>query len=193
MEKVCVFCGSNAGNNPAYREAAENLAMELVERNITLVFGAGNIGLMGILADTVLQHGGKAIGVIPDFLKTKEVAHTGLSQLIVVKSMHERKQIMADLSDGFIAMPGGFGTLDELCEILTWAQLGLHGNPIGLLNVHNYFTGLVDMFDHMVDEGFLHPKNRAMVINGVVPDVLLNRMDKYEPPDVSKWLDRALT
>lgn len=191
MNHLCVFCGSNAGHNPVYTQAAVELGQLMASRNIGLVYGGGNVGLMGIIADACLEAGGKVTGVIPEFLLAKEVGHTGLTEMIVVKTMHERKQRMADLSEGFIAMPGGFGTLDELCEILTWAQLGLHGFPIGLLNVNHYFQPLVNMFDHMAEERFLHPQNRSMVLLHDRPEELLALMDTWQPPNVEKWMDRA--
>ena len=191
MKNLCVFCGSNAGADPIYTQAAQELGKLMAERDMTLVYGGGNVGLMGVIADECLNHGGKVIGVIPNFLQDKEVGHDGLTKMIVVKTMHERKQIMADLSDGFVAMPGGFGTMDELCEILTWSQLGLHSNPIGLLNINGYYEHLKILFDHMVDQRFLHPQNRATVLSHSQPAQLLRMMDQYEPPDVEKWLDRA--
>ena len=191
MKNLCVFCGSNAGADPIYTQAAQELGKLMAERDMTLVYGGGNVGLMGVIADECLNHGGKVIGVIPNFLQDKEVGHDGLTKMIVVKTMHERKQIMADLSDGFVAMPGGFGTMDELCEILTWSQLGLHSNPIGLLNINGYYDHLKILFDHMVDQRFLHPQNRATVLSHSQPEQLLRMMDQYEPPDVEKWLDRA--
>ncbi|MEM6343004.1 MAG: TIGR00730 family Rossman fold protein [Bacteroidota bacterium] len=193
MKSICVFCGSNTGSNPVFTEAAVQLGQSLAARNIRLVYGAGNVGLMGVIADACLAAGGKVLGVIPGFLKAKEVCHTGLSELIVTETMHERKQIMADHSDGFIAMPGGFGTLDELCEILTWAQLGLHANPIGLLNVAAYFDHLIQMFDHMVGERFLAQANRELVLADVQPEALLQKMIDFDPPEVEKWLDRSRT
>ncbi|WNJ20969.1 TIGR00730 family Rossman fold protein [Pontibacter sp. G13] len=191
MQHICVFCGANSGGDPVYREVAQALGQVLADRSIELIYGAGNVGLMGIIADQVLASGGQVKGVIPNFLMQKEVGHTGIQELILTDTMHERKQIMADLSDGFIAMPGGMGTMDELCEILTWGQLGLHNKPIGILNVDGYFTPLLEFFDSMVEKKFLHPKNRAMVLSHTDPEELLNLMDQYQPPDVEKWLDRA--
>jgi uncharacterized protein (TIGR00730 family) len=156
---ICIFCGSGAGNNPVYAEAAKELASLLCETNSTLGYGGGNIGLMGILADQVLNKGGKVIGVIPDFLMQKEVGHTSLTQLEIVGSMHERKRRMADLADAFIALPGGWGTLDELAEILTWKQLGLIQASVGILNTHQYFDSLLLQMQIMVREGFLQSKN----------------------------------
>lgn len=157
---ICVFCGSGLGNNSGYAEAARSLAIALTQFNHTLVYGGANIGLMGVLADMVLQGNGSVIGVIPDFLLKREVAHQHLTQLIIVDSMHERKKRMADLSDAFIAMPGGWGTLDELAEILTWQQLGIINKPIGILNINNFFDSLLEQMSKMVDEGFL--KNSSL-------------------------------
>ncbi|MBL7873202.1 MAG: TIGR00730 family Rossman fold protein [Cyclobacteriaceae bacterium] len=153
---VCVFCGSGKGKNPVFAEAAQEMAFHLFNSHSTLIYGGGNIGLMGVLADRIMELGGKVIGVIPDFLLKKEVAHKGISQLEVVDSMHERKRRMADLADIFIALPGGWGTLDELAEILTWKQLGLIEGEIGILNTNNYFDALLSQMKTMVDEGFLH-------------------------------------
>ncbi len=162
---VCVFCGSSTGTDSVYAEAARETGRLLASGGHTLVYGGGNIGLMGILADTMLEGGGRVVGIIPDFLMNREVGHRGLSELIVVQSMHERKKRMADLADTFIALPGGWGTLDELAEILTWRQLGLIDQPIGLLNVSQFFTPLVDQMNRMAEKGFLHPANlRYLVI-----------------------------
>ena len=189
MQNICVFCGSNAGRHPAYAEAARQLGALLARRGLHLIYGGGKVGLMGILADAVLAAGGQVTGVIPGFLQAKEVGHDGLTEMIVVETMHTRKAIMAERADGFIALPGGFGTMDELCEILTWAQLGLHRLPIGLLDVRGYFRSLNSLFDHMADEGFLHQKNREMLLTQEDPERLLDMMGQYRPPDVAKWLD----
>ncbi len=191
MKSICVFCGANSGKAKSFGEAAIKLGQYMAQNEIKLVYGAGNIGMMGIIADAVLEAHGYVIGVIPDFLKAKEVCHTGLQELLVTANMHQRKEIMADRSDAFIAMPGGYGTLDELAEILTWAQLGLHSKPIGLLNVNGYFDSLIRFFDDMVEKGFLHPKNRHMVITDSQPEGLIAKMKAYTPPDVEKWLDRS--
>lgn len=191
MKSVCVFCGSNPGNQSVFSQQAIALGKVLVKKNMKLIYGAGNVGLMGVIADAMLEEGGEVVGVIPHFLMAKEVGHTGLSELIEVETMHQRKQIMADLSEGFIAMPGGFGTMDEVCEILTWAQLGLHAHPVGLLNVGGYYEPLIQLFDNMVAKGFLHPKNRELVLIHEDPEKLLQLMDDFEAPDVEKWLDRA--
>ena len=173
---LCVFCGSSSGLNGIYTQAAKDLSKLIGENHHTLVYGGGNIGLMGILADGVLQHNGKVIGVIPEFLVQKEVAHLGLSSLEVVRSMHERKQRMADISDAFIALPGGWGTLDELAEILTWHQLGLIKKPIGLLNINSYFTFLIHQMDLMVSEGFLPKETRDKLVVSETPTNLLTML-----------------
>lgn len=170
---ICVFCGSSLGNNAVYVQAAQELAHLFVQSNSSLVYGGGNIGLMGIMADTILVKGGQVIGVIPDFLLKKEVGHKGITELIVVNSMHERKKRMADLADAFIAIPGGLGTLDELAEILTWKQLGLIDKPIGLLNTNSYFTPLIAQMEKMVDEGFLKHHSFADLIIQQSPQKLL--------------------
>ena len=164
IHRVCIFCGSSMGRQPLYAEAAEALSRYLVRNNVGIVYGGASCGLMGRIADVALASGGEVIGVMPRMLVDKEIAHRNLSQLFVVNSMHERKATMADLSDAFIALPGGFGTLDEFCEILTWAQLGIHSKPCGLLNVGGYFDPLLHLFDHAVAEGFLKPHNRKLVI-----------------------------
>src|SRR6185437_2275534 len=191
--RICVFCGSNSGSRAAYTKAAEELGQLLARKKLALVYGGGRIGLMGSIADTVLKEGGEVIGVIPESLVRREVAHTGLSDLRVVQTMHERKAQMAELANAFIALPGGFGTLDEFCEILTWAQLGLHGKPCGLLNVEGYFDPLLALFDRAVDDGFLHPKHRSMLITADDPERLLEEMVKYRAPEVEKWLARTDT
>ena len=188
FQRICVFCGSNMGISKAYRDAAVALGRLLAERHIELVYGGGNIGLMGVLADTVLDAGGRAIGVIPNSLMVKEVGHLGLTELRVVNSMHERKALMADLSDGFIAMPGGFGTFEEFCEIVTWSQLGIHAKPCGLLNVESYYDPLLELFDHSVREGFLHEENRRLVLEERDPARLLESLGRFQAPAVSKWI-----
>jgi uncharacterized protein (TIGR00730 family) len=166
------------------------MGRELVRRNIGLVYGGGNVGLMGIIADAVLKAGGEAQGVIPENLMALEVGHKGLTKLHVVHSMHERKALMADLSDAFVAMPGGFGTLEEFCEVLTWTQLGLHAKPCGILNILGYYSPLLAMFDHAVEERFLKLENRALVLAGESPTDLLQAMDEWRPVRVEKWLSR---
>ncbi|HZD30218.1 MAG TPA: TIGR00730 family Rossman fold protein [Candidatus Angelobacter sp.] len=188
FRRVCVFCGSNSGINPAYRDAAVTLGRLLVERNIELVYGGGKIGLMGALADAVLSAGGKVTGVIPESLMAKEIGHPGLTDMRVVKSMHERKALMADLSDGFIAMPGGFGTFEEFCEVVTWSQLGIHVKPCGLLNVDAYYDPLLELFDRAVEEGFLREQNRSLVLADPDPARLLEQMANYWATVVSKWI-----
>ena len=190
FRRICVFCGSNLGITPSYRDATAVMGQLLADRGIELVYGGGNIGLMGILADTVLSAGGRVIGVIPESLLAKEVGHAGLTDLRVVQSMHERKALMADLSDGFIAMPGGFGTFEEFCEVVTWSQLGLQSKPCGLLNVENYFAPLLELFDHAVREGFLHEENRRLVLDDDDPSRLLEKMAEFRPQPVAKWIGR---
>jgi uncharacterized protein (TIGR00730 family) len=191
MKRICVFCGSSPGSRPEYRAAVEQLSIELVQRNYGLVFGGGKVGLMGVLADAVLREGGEAIGVIPESLMAREVGHKGLSKLHVVGSMHERKALMADLSDAFIALPGGFGTIEEFCEIVTWSQLGLHVKPCGILNVLDYYSPLLAMFDRAVEERFLKPQNRALVLARESSTELLQALEAWRPVPVEKWLDRA--
>lgn len=176
MRRLCVFCGSATGNHPEYAEAAFQFGKEMARRHIGLVYGGGNIGLMGILADAVLADGGTVIGVIPRFLESREIAHRGVQELHVVETMHERKALMADLSDGFAALPGGFGTWDELCEILTWGQLRLHSKPCGLLNVRDYFGPLLEQVQHAVETGFVHPSHAARVITAASPSLLLDAL-----------------
>ena len=190
MKRICVFCGSNKGAKPAYIEAAKSLGKVLVKKNIGLIYGGGKVGLMGVIADEVLAGGGEVIGVIPQSLVAREVAHQTVTQMHIVNSMHERKALMADLSDGFMALPGGMGTLDEFCEILTWAQLGIHQKPCGILNIENYFTPLLAMFDHAMREGFLRDTHRALVIEATEPETLLDLLAKHQPQHVEKWLDR---
>ncbi len=173
---VCVFCGSSIGSNSIYQEATKSLGEALVQSKSTLVYGGGNIGLMGILADTVISQGGKVIGVIPDFLMQRELGHQGISQLEIVKSMHQRKKRMADLSDAFIALPGGWGTLDELAEILTWKQLGLISQPVGLLNTNSYFDALVNQMKTMVADGFLQKQHLDMLNVEKIPQYLLSKL-----------------
>lgn len=190
MKRICVFCGSSAGRLPLYAEAARSLGRMLVARGHGLVYGGASVGLMGQVADAVLAAGGEVDGVIPHALEARELAHQGLTRLHVVDSMHERKALMADLSDGFVALPGGMGTMEEMCEVLTWAQLGLHGKSCGLLDVAGYYGPLVTFFDHAVAEGFLRPEHRAMVLMHEDPASLLDRMAAWRPPDVPKWIER---
>lgn len=190
MNRICVFTGSSPGARPGYATAAVDLGELLAARQHTLVYGGANVGLMGVLADSVMAAGGRVIGVIPEGLLEKEVAHHGISELRVVASMHERKATMAELSDGVVALPGGLGTLEELFEMLTWAQLGLHAKPCGLLNAEGYFDKLIEFLDHAVEERFIAPEHRQMVISERDPTALLDQMKRYEPTRIEKWLDR---
>jgi TIGR00730 family protein len=190
-ESVCVFCGSSAGAHPEYREAAAALGREVARRGITLIYGAGNIGLMGTVADAALAAGGRVVGVIPQSLVEWEVAHEGLTERYITHSMHERKAMMADRADAFLALPGGLGTFEELCEILTWNQLGLMRKPVGLLNVRGYYDGLLGLLDHAVRERFLRPEHRALLLDEPSdPARLLDRLEAYQPPILDKFIDR---
>ncbi len=190
MRRLCVFCGSKAGGRPVYAEAARRLAAALARRGLGLVFGAGHVGLMGVLADAVLAAGGEAVGVIPQALVDRELAHRGLTELHVVETMHQRKALMADLADGFVALPGAYGTADELFEVLTWAQLGLHAKPIGLLDVEGFFAPLLGWIDHAVREGFLKPKHRDLLLCDGDPGRLLDQLLRLHPEPVTpKWID----
>jgi len=191
MKSLCIYCGSSAGASPSYADAARKLAAAMVENNIALVYGGGNVGLMGIIADEVLRLGGKATGVIPKALLDKEVGHLGLTRLHIVKDMHERKAMMAELCDGFIAMPGGIGTLEELFEIFTWSQLGFHDKPIGLLNVNGFYNGLIAFLDHVVAERFLRAEEAALLIPEENPRILLDKLKSYRPPRMNKPFDRV--
>lgn len=193
MKRICVFCGSSGGFRPVYREVAVAVGRMLAGRGIELVYGGGHVGLMGAVADAAMAAGGRVIGIIPQALWEKEVGHRELTELHIVASMHERKAMMADLSDGFLAMPGGFGTFEEFCEALTWAQLGIHGKPCGLLNVDGFYDPLLALFDQAVTEGFLKFENRALVIADSQPETLLHRMLSYSAPVVDKWMDRSQT
>jgi len=176
LRRVCIFCGSSTGVRPEYRAAAEEIAVQLAKRNVGIVFGGGCIGLMGVVADTALAHGAHVIGVIPSAMVAREIAHRGLPDLRVVASMHERKALMASLSDAFIALPGGFGTFEEFCEVVTWTQLGLHRKPCGLLNVAGYYDPLVGLFDRAVADGFIRPENRQIVVADSDPEALIERL-----------------
>jgi uncharacterized protein (TIGR00730 family) len=191
MKRLCVYCGSRPGSQPDYTEAAENLARALVRRNIEVVYGGASVGTMGVLANTVLAEGGHVIGIIPQAIVDREVVHRGVSDLRVVRSMHERKTLMAELSDGFIALPGGLGTLDEVVEILTWGQLGLHQKPCGLLNIRDYYRGLIDFLDHAVAERFITDVHRAMLLVEEEPEQLLEHFECYEASVMAKWVDRT--
>jgi uncharacterized protein (TIGR00730 family) len=192
VRTVCVFCGSSSGSRPEYADAARRLGAALARRGLGLIYGAGNVGLMGVLADAALAAGGRVVGVIPHALVQRELAHAGLSELHVVDTMHERKARMADGADAFAALPGGYGTLDELFEILTWAQLGLHARPVGLLNVCGYFDPLLAWTDHAVREGFLREKHRHMLLVASEVDELLDRLLAYRPGEpVKKWISEG--
>jgi len=193
MTRICVFAGSSPGTRLSYRKVAEDLGRTLARRGIGVVFGGGRVGLMGVLADAAVGAGGEIIGVIPRALDAKELGHKGLTELRIVGSMHERKAMMADLSEGFVALPGGWGTMDEMFEILTWGQLGLHQKPCGLLNVDGYFDGLLAFMQHMIDERFVRPENGSMLAVATSPAELLDRMAAYVPPAVEKWIDRETT
>ncbi|HJQ29115.1 MAG TPA: TIGR00730 family Rossman fold protein [Rubrobacter sp.] len=193
MKSICVFYGSSPGNDPAYENVARSLGETLAKAGITLVYGGGHVGLMGVVANATLRAGGKAIGIIPQSLVEREIAHNSLTDLHVVGSMHERKAMMSELSEGFIALPGGTGTLEEFFEVLTWAQLGEHGKPCGLLNVAGYYDPLLALFDHMVNKGFLSGTNRSIVLVDTEPTALLSRFERYEPPKTIKWIDRSET
>jgi uncharacterized protein (TIGR00730 family) len=186
-----VYCGSSLGTQPAYEAAAIALAAELAARGLGLVYGGSHVGLMGVVADTALAAGGEVVGVIPEALMAQEIAHTGLRDLIVVRSMHERKARMSELADAFIALPGGFGTLEEFAEAVTWTQLGIHLKPCGLLDVEGYWQPLLNWMDRAVAEGFLKAANRALVIDAADPDKLLDRLETWEPNLVHKWIARA--
>lgn len=193
IKNICVYCGSRSGRLEAYASAARELAETLVKRDIGLVYGGASIGIMGTVADHVLRLGGRVIGVIPRALAHKEVAHDNLTELHVTGSMHERKMMMAELADGFIALPGGIGTLEELFEIWTWAQLGFHNKPCGLLNTEGYYDALVQFMDHVLAEQFVKPQHHAMLIVESEPDRLLERYVRYQPPAVTHWLGKEET
>jgi hypothetical protein len=188
IRKICVYCGSSPGKNPAYAQAATLLAQTLCERGIGLVYGGAAVGVMGTIADAVLKAGGEAIGVIPKSLAVKEVAHDNLSELHVVASMHERKAMMADLADGFIALPGGWGTLEEIFEILTWAQLGFHHKPCGLLNIEGYYDGLIGFLENAFEQQFVNELFRPMLMKADEPTALLDQFSTYRAPRVRKWM-----
>jgi uncharacterized protein (TIGR00730 family) len=192
-KRICVFSGSSRGSRPAYAEAAQRLGAALAHRGIGLVYGGGCVGLMGVMADAALAEGGEVIGIIPEALLAWEVAHAGLTQLEIVSSMHARKARMADLADAFVALPGGFGTLEEFCEVLTWSQLGLHRKPCGLVNVEGYYAPLLALLDHAVAERFVRPEHRALVLEAAEPEPLLDLLARYEPPTLEKWIDREET
>jgi len=190
MRRICVFAGSNPGTRPEYQQAARSLAQAMLARGLGLVYGGASVGLMGVIADTVIAGGGEVLGVIPRGLFRQEVPHRGLAQLYEVASMHERKALMADLSDGFIALPGGYGTFDELFEIITWAQLGLHNKPVGVLNIAGYFEPLFALIAHASTEGFISPSHQSLLMHEDNPMNLLDRFAAYTPQaKVSKWTE----
>lgn len=192
MQSICVFCGSSFGTRPIYREAAIELGQLMAKENIALVWGGGKVGLMGTVADAVIESGGEAIGVIPGFMVEKELAHPDASEMIEVDSMHTRKALMADRCEGFIAMPGGFGTFDELFEILTWAQLHIHGKPVGLLNTDGYYDPLLAMVEHSIREGFVRPSNLDLFVVASTPADLIAAMREYRPPQ-GDWTVKLTT
>lgn len=190
MKRVCVFCGSSRGARSVYEEAAQQLGQALAKRGVGLVYGGGHLGLMGALADATMAAGGEVIGVIPQALVAKELAHAGVADMRIVGSMHERKALMADLSDAFITLPGGFGTLEEFFEVLSWAQLGLHGKPCGILNVAGFYDTLLAVFDQVVTEAFVRPAHRSLVLVESDPQSLLERLAAFQPPQLQKWIER---
>ncbi|AKO92159.1 LOG family protein [Priestia filamentosa] len=191
MKRIAVFCGSSNGATDLYIKEAKKLGEEIARRDISLVYGGASVGVMGAVADSVLKFGGHVIGVMPTFLEEREIAHKNLSELIVVESMHERKAKMTELADGFIALPGGPGTLEEFFEIFTWAQLGLHQKPCGLLNINEYYTPLVSLFNHMTEEQFLQEKYRTMALVDTEPQGLLDQFHTYQPPSVKTYITEA--
>jgi len=194
MKAICVFCGANFNGDPLLKHAVEQLAEIMVNREITLVYGGGGVGVMGLLANAVLNNGGKAIGIMPQFLVDKEVGHSGLTELIIVDNMHQRKQLMNDMCDGIITLPGGFGTLEEFFEVLTWLQLGLHQHPVGLLNVNGFYDNLLKQMDVMVRQSFLKPANRKLVLTSADAFELVNLMENCEVQADEVWFrDRDLT
>lgn len=193
LKSLCVFCGSSQGNRPEYEQVTQAFGRLMANEGLQLVYGGGDIGLMGALADAVMDAGGEVIGVIPDALLAREVGHRGVTELRVVESMHERKALMADLADGFVALPGGLGTFEELCEILTWAQLGIHTKPVGLLDIAGYYDHFAALLDHAAAEGFVRPAHRDLLLVETDGEVLLRRMYEYRPPAVAPWMNRQET
>ena len=191
MKRICVFCGSSPGANPLYLETAQRVGEFLAQNNVDLVYGGGRVGLMGKVADAVMANGGKAIGVIPEQLAVREVAHAGLSELHVVDSMHQRKAIMAELADGFIALPGGFGTFEEFFEIVTWAQLGIHQKPCALLNIGGFYDALIALIDYSTDQKFIRLEHRSLVLVDSSIDMLYQKMREFVPPVIEKWIDKS--
>lgn len=188
MKSVCVFCGSSPGVHPEYLQAATELGTLLAKQELHLIYGGASVGLMGAVADAVLKAGGQVTGVLPRQLFLKEVAHQNLSDLRIVDSMHERKALMASLSDGFIALPGGYGTFEEFFEILTWSQLGLHGKPMGVLNIRDYFSSLLALATHGVAEGFIRPEHRSLILSADEGSNLLEKMRQFQPLPLPKWM-----
>lgn len=194
MNSVCVYCGASINNDADLRKAISDLAIKLSEKNITLIYGGGSVGVMGVLADEILAKNGKVIGVIPQFLMDKEVGHLGITEMFITKNMHERKQKMADLAEGFMILPGGFGTLEEFFEVLTWLQLGLHQKPIGILNVNGYYHHLLLQIDVMVEQGFLKPENRALILSDEDAEKLIQKMNDFSVQTDDNWFkDRNLS
>lgn len=191
LQSIAVFCASSSGFDPIWADQARSVGEYLAQRHITLVYGGGRVGLMGEIANGALSRGGRVVGVIPYFLNSKEIGHTGVSELIVVQTMHERKQLMNDRCDGIVALPGGFGTLEELFEVITWAQLGLHQKPVGLLNTNGFYNHLIAFVQHMVEVGLLREENRDMLLVAETIEELLYKMETYQAPLVPKWLSAA--
>ncbi|MFW5735081.1 MAG: TIGR00730 family Rossman fold protein [Oceanidesulfovibrio sp.] len=190
MRRICIFCGSNPGNDPVFANRAQAMGEALAKRGLGMVYGGAAVGLMGRTADAALANGAEVIGVLPRALAAKELAHPGLSELHIVDSMHERKALMAKLSDGFIAMPGGIGTFEEICEVYTWSQLGFHDKPCGLLNVNGYYDCFLDMLDNAVTQGFLKQAHRSILYASPTPETLIDAFESYEPPRTNKWIER---
>jgi hypothetical protein len=188
FRRVCVFCGSNVGTDPLYAEGAAELGREIVRRGWGLVYGGGSIGLMGVVADAVLAAGGEVTGVIPEMLATKELLHPRATEMHIAPTMHARKALMEELSDAFVALPGGYGTFEELLEIITWAQLGIHSKPIGLFNVAGFYDRLIGFFEHAIKEGFIKAKHRGLIVTAEGPGELLDRLVRHEMPQVKKWI-----
>jgi len=193
MQRLCVFCGSKVGVDDGYRRAAAELGRQLAEQDIGLVFGGGSVGLMGVIADAVIQAGGEVIGVLPEMLATKELRHPGVADMRLVPDMHRRKALMAELADAFVALPGGYGTFEELFEIITWAQLGIHRKNIGLLNAAGFFDPLVRMIDHAIQEGFVKEKYRDLILVEERPEALIARLKDYQLPTVKRWMGPEAT
>jgi len=194
MKSLCVYCGSNFNGDPVLQQAIENLAQVMVNQNINMVYGGGSVGVMGVIANEILKLGGNVTGVIPQFLMDKEVGHGGITEMIVTENMHQRKQKMADLADGFVILPGGFGTLEELFEVLTWLQLGLHAKPIGVLNINGFYDHLFSQMDVMVEHRFLKQTNRDLIFNETEAAVLINKMKNFTAAPDDVWFrDRNLT